>query len=87
MVGHHLLVHVVSVLLSYVIFPNILPTLQENHMNSVMMSVLEGPGAAQGDVEEQVLERSAEKAKLGVNLLLFAGSRYPDTDKFYLLDT
>ncbi len=46
---------------------------QENHMRSVMMSVLEGGGAAEG--EEQMVERSAEQAKLGVNLLLFAGSR------------
>jgi hypothetical protein len=42
-------------------------------MRSVMMSVLEGGGAAEG--EEQMVERSAEQAKLGVNLLLFAGSR------------
>jgi hypothetical protein len=44
-------------------------------MNSVMLAVLEGAGAAQGEAEEQLVERSAEQAKLGVNLLLFAGSR------------
>ena len=51
--------------------------LQENHMNSVMMDVL-GAGAAaagQAEEEEQLMERVAEQTRLGVNLLLFAGSR------------
>jgi hypothetical protein len=48
---------------------------QENHMRSVMMCVLEGGGGAAAEGEEQMVERSAEQAKLGVNLLLFAGSR------------
>ncbi len=48
---------------------------QENHMRSVMMCVLEGGGGAAAEGEEQLVERSAEQAKLGVNLLLFAGSR------------
>jgi hypothetical protein len=43
-------------------------------MRSVMMCVLEGGGGA-AEGEEQMVEHSAEQAKLGVNLLLFAGSR------------
>ena len=55
--------------------------LQENHMNSVMMDVL-GAGAAaagQAEEEEQLMERVAEQTRLGVNLLLFAGSRWART--------
>ncbi len=44
-------------------------------MRSVMMCVLEGGVGAAAEGEEQLVERSAEQAKLGVNLLLFAGSR------------
>ena len=51
--------------------------LQENHMNSVMMDVLCAGAAAAGQAEEeeQLMERVAEQTRLGVNLLLFAGSR------------
>jgi hypothetical protein len=46
-------------------------------MNNVMVDVLEAGSAQQtAQEEEQLLERSTEQTtRLGVNLLLFAGSR------------
>ncbi len=51
------------------------------------MCVLEGGGGAAAEGEEQLVERSAEQAKLGVNLLLFAGSRWSTHPQFSFLLT